>query len=51
MSHNVGRIVTVPSTRIGRDGPLAPVSQGVWEFSLTPQLTLAGGMPSLCFST
>jgi hypothetical protein len=28
VSHNVGRIVTVPSTRIGPDGPLAPVSQG-----------------------
>ncbi len=26
MSHNVGRIVAVPSTRIGPDGPLAPVS-------------------------
>lgn len=45
MSHNVGRIVTVPSTRIGPDGPLAPVSQGVWESSFTPQPALAGGTP------
>jgi hypothetical protein len=45
VSHNVGRIVAVPSTRIGPDGPLAPVSQGVWEFSFTPEPSLVGGTP------
>ena len=45
MSHNVGRIVTVPSSRIGPDGPLAPVSPGVWELSFVPQPALVGGTP------
>ena len=35
----------MPSTRVGPDGPLAPVSQGVWEFSFTPQPALSGGTP------
>jgi hypothetical protein len=45
MSHNIGRVVTVPATRIGPDGPLAPVAAGVWEFPFNPQPALAGGVP------
>jgi len=45
VSHNIGRVVTIPVTRIGPDGPLAPVSPGVWEFSFVPQPALGGGDP------
>ena len=45
MSHNVGRIVTVPGPRIGPDSGSAPTSPGVWEQSFSPDPALTGGIP------
>ena len=45
MSHNVGRIVTLPGTRIGPDSGAPPTSPGVWELAFTPQPALTGGTP------
>lgn len=45
MSHNVGRIVTLPGPRIGPDSGSAPTSPGVWEQSFSPDPALTGGIP------
>ena len=45
MSHNVGRIVALPGTRIGPDSGTPATGPGVWELQFTPQPALTGGVP------
>src|SRR5262245_24507901 len=45
MSHNIGRIVTVASTRIGPDTGTPPTNAGVWQLQFSPQPALTGGIP------
>lgn len=45
MSHNIGRVVTIPPVIIGPGGPLGSTSPGVWEYTFVPQPAATGGSP------